>query len=89
MTIGLPLPLGSDAVEIGFELLNSTCAELFCGEGVSTLGDADGSTDGSTDGLALATGAGCWGWRNSCWRGLALEIVVFEFSSAGRRDIAK
>jgi hypothetical protein len=53
------------------------------------LGDADGSTEGSTEGLAVASVAGCWGCTNSCWRGLELEMVVFEFSSAGPRDIAK
>ncbi len=52
MTTGLPFASG--AVEIGFELLNA-----ICGEGVSMLGDAEGSTEGSSEGLAVARGAGC------------------------------
>lgn len=44
------------------------------------LGDADGSTEGSTEGPAVAGGAGCRGWRDSCCRPLELELVVLEFS---------
>src|ERR1051325_7849765 len=87
ITTGSPFAPG--AVEIGSDLLNSTCAGLFCGEGVSTLGDAEGSTEASTEGLAVARGAGCTGWSDSCCRALELKVDVLEFSGAVCRDIVK
>src|ERR1044072_2464590 len=87
ITTGSPFAPG--AVEIGSELPNSTCAGLFCGEGASTLGDAEGSTEASTEGLAVARRAGRRGWRDSCCRALELELDVLEFSCAVCRDTAK
>ena len=79
MITGLRLPFAPAAVEIGFELL-TTCAELFSGEGVSMLGNGEGSTEGSSEGLAVASGGG----RKSgtCCCALELELVVLEFSGA-------
>ena len=75
------------AVEIGFELL-TTRAELFSGDGVSTLGEADGSTEGSGEGLPVAGGAGRKGGTTCCCA-LELELVVLEFSCAVWREVTK
>lgn len=87
MTTG-PLLFAPGAVEIGFELLNAVCVGLLSGEGVSTLGDAEGSTEGSSEGLASASGAGCRGLMTCC---CALESAVFvlEVSGVVCRDMAK
>lgn len=81
MMTGSLLPLAPVAVELGFELLNSTCVAEFCGEGdACTLGDGEGSAEGSGEGLAFA--GGCRGRRGCCCGALELALDVLEFSCA-------
>ena len=79
MMTGLLLPFGPAAVEIGFELLTTCDAELVSGVGVSTLGDAEGSTEASGEGLAGASVDGREG-GTTCCGALELELVVLELS---------